>query len=101
MINPDFHTAGLLFVTLLSLIAAGHIVVLSLICCFSHSLEIQVIIHKVNACLLVFQAILAAALIGLYICRPDPTSSSDQADDSKLFELQTPPPVELHRRDQK
>ena len=86
MINIDFHTAGLLFVTLLSLIAAGHIVVLSLICCFSHSLEIQVIIHKVNACLLVFQAILAAALIGLYICRPDPTSSSDQADDSKLFE---------------
>ena len=69
MINLDFHTAGLLFVTLLSLIAAGHI--------------------------------LAAALIGLYICRPDPTSSSDQADDSKLFELQTPPPVELHRRDQK
>ena len=57
--------------------------------------------NKVNACLLVFQAILAAALIGLYICRPDPTSSSDQADDSKLFELQTPPPVELHRRDQK
>lgn len=30
MINLDFHTAGLLFVTLLSLIAAGHIVVLSL-----------------------------------------------------------------------
>lgn len=94
MINLDFHTAGLLFVTLLYLIVAGHIIVLYLICCFSHSLEIQVI----NACLLVFQAILAAALIGLYICRPDPTSSSDQADDSKLFELQTPPPVELHRR---
>lgn len=67
MINLDFHTAGLLFVTLLSLIVAGHIIVLSLICCFSHSLEIQVIIQKVNACLLVFQAILAAALIVLYI----------------------------------
>ena len=101
MINLDFHTAGLLFVTLLSLIAAGHIVVLSLICCFSHSLEIKNIIHKYKEYSLVFQAILAAALIGLYICRPDPTSSSDQADDSKLFELQTPPPVELHRRDQK
>ena len=101
MINLDFHTAGLLFVTLLSLIAAGHIVVLSLICCFSHALEIHVIIHKVNAGLVVFQASVAAARIGLYICRPDPTSSSDQADDSKLFELQTPPPVELHRRDQK
>lgn len=96
MINIDFHTAGLLFVTLLYLIVAGHIIVLYL--SFSHSLEIQVIIHKVNACLLVFQAILAAALIVLYICRPDPTSSSDQADDSKLFELQTPPPVELPRR---
>ena len=69
MINLDFHTAGLIFVTLLYLIVAGHIIVLYLICCFSHSLEIQVIIHKVNACLLVFQAILAAALIGLYICK--------------------------------
>lgn len=101
MIELDLRTSCLLFFTLLSLIAAGHIVVLSLICSFSHSLEIQVIIQKVNACLLVFQTILAAALIVLYICRPDPTSSSDQADDSKIFELQMPPPVELHRRDQK
>lgn len=101
MINLDFHTAGLLFVTLLSLIVAGHIIVLSLICCFSGALEIQVVIQKVNACLLLTQAILAAALIVLYISRPDSMSSSDQANDNKLFEPQTPPPVELHRRGQK
>ena len=41
MINLDFHTAGLLFVTLLYLIVAGHIIVLYLICCFSHSLEMS------------------------------------------------------------